>query len=400
MMRVLASLMMMAIVVTARAAVDPATIGSWQAGTPGQMISLQIQPDGRCVLAGHQGMCATMGALLVFQSAVGALTYQWIAADGFLHLTRGDAGTTVSFRRAGSETTPQPESRSRRPATPASPKSAAPKQEATARTAPPEAGSPTAVSKEAWGITFAPPSGWRSVEKDGNVLVVSDTEAGLILLQFVPRMSRQEMLTAYREGVRDQGFMAMPIAEAADFDAPGGPALAGLMEGLAQDGTTIRVRSIGIVSRFGSAVVVLGLTTPAQFDNLRSRTEALARSIAFKSPPKAAPITGQYQFIYVSKVGSYSRESSLTLCASGRFSKSGEMSGSGSAGSAYVGRGNSGTWSAVGDGDAGTVTLNWSGGGTSTLSYRVSTNPRDRSGWGPAIRFGNDLYQKTGNGNC
>lgn len=38
--------------------------------------------------------------------------------------------------------------------------------------------------------------------------------------------------------------------------------------------------------------------------------------------------------------------------------------------------------------------------GTRSLPYRVSTNPRDRSGYGAALYFGNDLYQKTGDGRC
>jgi hypothetical protein len=31
---------------------------------------------------------------------------------------------------------------------------------------------------------------------------------------------------------------------------------------------------------------------------------------------------------------------------------------------------------------------------------RVNTDPRDRSGYGAALYFGNDLYQKTGDGRC
>ena len=376
-------------------------VGSWQAGAPGQAIALQILPDGRCALAGRQGVCASAGAMMMFQSAEGSLAYQWSVSGGVLQLSRGDAGGAVSFQRVGDKATPPAVASTVPPPAPAPPLSPRPLAAAAASPpAAPERGARNTVQKEAWGLSFAVPGGWRAVERDGSQLVVSDTEAGLILLQFVPRSSRQELLAGYREGLQDQGFVARPVAEATEFDAPGGAALAGLMEGRAQDGTTIRVRSIGVLSRFGGAVVVLGLTTPQQFQNLQSRVESIARSVAFQAPPKAAPIAGQYQYIYVAKTGSYSREASLTLCASGRFSKSGEMSGSGTAGSAYVGEGNAGNWSAAGDGSAGTLTLNFNGGGSASLPYRVSTNPRDRSAWGPAIAFGNDLYQRAGEGNC
>ncbi len=385
----------------AQAVIDPAMVGSWQAGTPGQAISLQILPDGRCALAGHQVVCASAGAMMMFQSAEGSLAYQWSVSAGVLQLSRGDAASAVSFQRLGDKAAPPALAQAQPAPAPAPAVSPRPPVAAAANpSAAPQRDARSTVQKEAWGLSFVVPGGWRAVEKDGSQLVVSDTEAGLILLQFLPRSSRQELLAGYREGLHDPGFVARPVAEASEFDAPGGAALAGLMEGRAQDGSTIRVRSIGVLSRFGGAVVVLGLTTPQQFQNLQARVESIARSLAFQAPPKAAPIAGQYQYVYVAKTGSYSREASLTLCASGRFSKSGEMSGSGSAGSAYVGGGNAGNWSAVGDGSAGTLTLNFNDGGSASLPYRVSTNPRDRSAWGPAITFGNELYQRSGAGNC
>lgn len=386
------------------AAVDAGLVGTWQAGAAGQAIVLQVQADGRCALAGRQGQCATLGALMMFQNPEITLAYQWAVAGATLQLSR-DGGSPVVFQRVGegSATTPLAQA----PAAPPRPPATAATQAATPAATPaarplamPERMAGTLFQKDAWGVSFNLPPAWRAVEKDGKVLVVSDTEAGLMLVQFVPRTTRAELLAGYREGLRDGGFVAMPVAEATAFDVAGGTALAGLMEGRAQDGTSLRVRSIGVLSRFGGAVVVVGLTTPPQFSKLQASTEALSRSISFQAPPKAAPIAGQYQYVHVSKVGSYSREASLTLCASGRFTQRGEMSGSGSAGSAFSGNGGGGTWSAVGDGMAGSLTLVFNGGGSSTLPYRVSTNPGDRSSSGPAVQFGNDLYQKAGDGNC
>lgn len=264
----------------------------------------------------------------------------------------------------------------------------------------PAAGARPSFYREAWGLGFTVPPNWRTADKDGLLLVASDTEAGLMIVRFVPRATREELLAGYQQGLQEAGFMAAPVEDARPFDVPGASGLAGVMEGQAQDGTTLRVRSIGVLSRHGGAVVVLALTTPQQFARLQSRADALARSIVFSAPPKAAPIAGDYQFIHVSQSGSYSREARLTLCASGRYRSSGEMAGSGAAGSAYTSNGQGGSWSASGDASGGSLVLQPDGGGARSLNWRVSTNPRDRSGWGPALYIGNELYQKVGEGRC
>jgi hypothetical protein len=255
--------------------------------------------------------------------------------------------------------------------------------------------------REAWGLGFTVPPAWRTADKDDLLLVVSDTEAGLMIVRFLPRASREELLAGYRQGIQEAGFVARPVAEAQPFELPGATGFAGLLEGQAQDGTTIRVRSVGVLSRFGGAAVVVGLTTPPQFAQLQARVDALARSLVFSAPPKAAPIAGDYQFFHISQGGGYSREARLTLCASGRYTTGGELSSSGAAGALTSSAGaNGGTWSATGDATGGTLLLQSAAGGTRSLPYRVSTNPRDRSGYGAALYFGNDLYQKTGDGRC
>ncbi|MBI5067226.1 MAG: hypothetical protein HZB56_03230 [Deltaproteobacteria bacterium] len=261
-------------------------------------------------------------------------------------------------------------------------------------------GKGTRVDRPGWGVSFALPGGWKSAEKEGVIVAGSDTEAGLIVVRFLPTTSRAELVSGFAEGIQEQGFAARPVGSATDFAAPGGTGLAGVLEGMAQDGSVIRVRSVAVLSGHGGAVVVLGLTTRAQYAALAARVDALGRSVTFRAPPRGTAIAGDYQFIYVSKVGSYSREARLVLCRSGRFQSSGEMAGSGSAGSAVVSRGNGGTWTAAGDATSGSLTLTWSGGGTTTLRYQASQDPRDRSGWGPALRIGDTLYQKAGPGDC
>ena len=38
--------------------------------------------------------------------------------------------------------------------------------------------------------------------------------------------------------------------------------------------------------------------------------------------------------------------------------------------------------------------------GTAEVPYKVSTDAEHRSGYGPAVWFGNDLFQKSGSGDC
>jgi hypothetical protein len=151
---------------------------------------------------------------------------------------------------------------------------------------------------------------------------------------------------------------------------------------------------------FGGALVVAGLTTPPQFPTLKARADALATSATFTKPPKVSSLAGNYEWFYLSKDGQYSRESRITLCRSGAFQRSGEMAGSGAAGSAVVDHGNHGTWAATGDASSGTLTLTYGSGASESLPFRVSTRPQDRSAYGPGVTIGDTLYQKTGPGDC
>ena len=275
--------------------------------------------------------------------------------------------------------------------------SAAPRPSATAL---PEMGSRTTITKEGWGVTLALPGGWKGGEKDGMVLAGSDGEAGLILVRYLPKVTRDELLAGYQAGINEGGFVARPVVPATPLPVKGGTAVAGVLEGMGSDGSMVRVRSVGVMSQFGGAVVVTGLTTRPMYATLEARTDAIAQSVTFRAPPRNGSLAGSYQYVYVSKSGSYSRESRITLCQSGRFTRSSEMAGSGGAGSAVTSRQGGGTWQASGDGLSGTITLTWGNGTSSTLPYRVSQDPKDRSGFGPGVQIGEATYQKTGPGGC
>ncbi len=253
--------------------------------------------------------------------------------------------------------------------------------------------------KDAWGLELRVPTGWRSGEQNGVLLMGGDSEAGLIVVRYLPKTTQAELVSGYQGGVNEEGVRLSPSGEAQEFKAPGGTALSGELSGLSAEGATLRAQSVAVLSRWGGAAVVFGLTDEAHFAGLRARVEEIARSLRFREPkaPKGAEVlAGRFEYVYVSKSGSYSREAKITLCADGRFTKGGELAGSGSAGSAVSAHHNGGTWSSEGDRESGQLTLLYRDGSTETLPYRVSRDPRDQSAYGPAVSIGDTKYQRTG----
>ena len=98
--------------------------------------------------------------------------------------------------------------------------------------------------------------------------------------------------------------------------------------------------------------------------------------------------------------GSYSREQHAALCSDGTFFMNRETASSGSSGTAGIHGGDSGRWTAQGNEMRGTLTLSFANGQQEQIPYATSTNPKDRSGYGPAVIFDGTNYQRTGDGNC
>jgi len=254
------------------------------------------------------------------------------------------------------------------------------------------------------------PGGWRGAEKDGVLVMGGESEAGLIVVRFVSKIDREAMTAEYARGLHEGGMNLMPAAPAQDYRISGAKGVAGELAGMGPNGAQVKGRAIGLLSPFGGGLVVFGVTTTEQYPVLKARTEAVAQSVSFTAPkmPKGAEVlAGRYEFIYVSPAGGYSREAKITLCSDGRFSKGGEMSGSGKLGyeaptnwGAATSHNNGGTWSSQGDATQGTIILNYSNGQSETLRYQVSQDPKDRSAYGFGVTIGTTKYQKAGPGNC
>jgi hypothetical protein len=208
----------------------------------------------------------------------------------------------------------------------------------------------------------------------------------------MPSTDRQGLTAAYGQGLQESGVNLMPTARLEDFSGRG---LAGELGGVGADGQRLRARVIGAPTPFGDALVFVGVTTAEQYARLAPRVDALAASAHFerpKTPPANLAIAGRYSFLFVSSSGgSYQRQDNVSLCSSGVFYRGGEMSGSGYAGSAATARKNGGRWTADGDGQNGTITLQYGDGQVERLRYQKS---------GLDIVLNGRKYGRSGDGNC
>jgi hypothetical protein len=354
--------------------VDAKLVGVWT----GNGTTLKVETNGRCSVGPEVGKCQTLRGALFYQGPDGNVaTYGWkVAGDD---LTISGNGMNQVFKRGSDSPAPAPA-----PAPGTAPPAPAP--------APPPGATAGRWSHPTWGLDFALPAGWKAGERDGLVLLGSDTEAGLIIVRFMPKTDRQMLMAGYREGLQESGISLMPT-KAIEELAGGG--VAGELGGTGQDGSRLTARVIGVTTPFGDAAVFLGLTTPEKYAGLKPRVDALAASASFtqpKIPPANVAIAARYSYIYVSTSGgSYSRQDNLSLCSNGTFYRGGEMAGSGSAGSAVTSRQNGGRWTADGDGQNGTVTLQYGNGSVERLRYQKS---------GLDIVLNGKKYGRWGDGNC
>ena len=249
-----------------------------------------------------------------------------------------------------------------------------------------------------WGLSFATPPQWMVNDRGMVLLLGSNSEPGLMVVRFLRKTDAAKLRAGYAEGLNEEGLHLVPTVPLQSLALGKLRALAGELGGTSQDGQRIRARVIGVPTPYGDAAVVLGITTEEKYARLKSTTDALAASLAFRKPTLPAAqefLAGRYWAFSGSSSysGSYSSEAKMALCADGTFR-------SGSAGIAGVQHGAGGRWSAEGDELQGTVTVTYADGRSERYPYVASTDPRDRSAYGPAVSFGGRKYQRSGDGAC
>ena len=243
-----------------------------------------------------------------------------------------------------------------------------------------------------WGISFVTPAGWKVGERQGLLLMGSDTEAGLIVIRLARKATLEQLIQDYGEGMQEEGLKLMPTMQAQNFAAGQNRAVAGELAGVAQDGARIRARTVAVASPYGDAAVVLGMTTEEKYAGLKPRVESIASSFQF-IPPQAPPIleaiAGQWFYISSSSFGSSERY--LNLCSDGRFSSQSGTYSSGGAGTVYGEGGDSAQWTAEGDENQGVIVVTFPNG-------NVERHPYQRSG--SDLMVNSRTFARYGDGSC
>ena len=245
---------------------------------------------------------------------------------------------------------------------------------------------------EKLGLSFVTPPGWKVGERQGLLLMGSDTEAGLIIIRLARRTSLQQLVQDYSEGMQEEGLQLMPTMQAQEFPAGQNRAVAGELAGMAQDGARIRARAVAVASPFGDSAVVLGMTTVEKYPQLKPRVESIAASFQFsqpQAPPVLEAIAGQYYYISASSYGSSERY--INMCSDGRFSNTSGTYSTGGAGTAYGEGGQSAQWTAEGDANQGVIIVTFPNG-------NVERHPYQRSG--SDLMVNNRTFARYGDGSC
>lgn len=375
----------------AGAASNAALVGTWSGEFAGEPFQLILNADGTGQMDGPIRW-QVQGSKLVIAEADGTTAYNFVLKGSKLTVSGGDLEAPLTLARTGES--------SQAPAPPASkPARSSPEPGSIAIAKGPQ------YQQAQWGVNFTTPAQWFVTDKQVALLVASNTEPGLMVVRFLRKTTADKLRTGYADGISEDGIRLMPVGQLQAFPAGKLQGLAGELAGQSNQGQRLKARIIGVPTPFGDAAVVLGVTTEDKYPRLKATTDALAASLGFVQP-KVTPVreflAGRYEFFsgHSTYSGSYSRQAKLSLCASGAFYSNSETSSSGTGGLAGVHGGGGGTWTADGDEFHGTAIVTHPNGQRETYEYVVSTDPKDRSGYGPAVSFGGTKYQRTGDGNC
>ncbi|HLL53668.1 MAG TPA: hypothetical protein VK447_08990 [Myxococcaceae bacterium] len=254
--------------------VDPEVVGEWRATAFSMDVVLRIDADGTSSLLDMVGQCtATEGQLSFKSTAGGSIQYQYAVRGEVLSLSGGDLDRSFDFRRVRAGA---PEAK----AAPAAATAAAPSDDGETQTS--EKGAE--FFDASWGVRFRAPAEWRYAKRAGGLLVVSDTEPGLMIGQFRPQVGRAQLEQEMRQPIQQQQAQLLPVNEITELRIGDYVALDGEYAGKSNKGVGLRMRALAVMAPSGSAFAILALTTEGLFPILRMRAEELIRSVRFEAP--------------------------------------------------------------------------------------------------------------------
>jgi hypothetical protein len=140
-------------------------------------------------------------------------------------------------------------------------------------------------AQDGWRVKVPP--AWKYVVNDGSLVLGSDTEAGLMTVEFTPGLTLAQMEETAKQGIAEEGVMLRPVGPPKRMKVAGQPAVVADFSGQTADGTAILGRGIGIAGAQGG-VVVLGITTPEKMNALSRRIDEVGRTIKLFKPKVSA----------------------------------------------------------------------------------------------------------------
>ena len=204
---------------------DPNLAGQWVAPVPGTSwtVTLRIETSGRCSIDEDSGFCQVRGGVLTFRESDGeTVRCSCRLQNGQLILSGDDMTEPMVFRRAG------------RPGGGASGAAPAPRPGAVPAAAP-QRSRPPGYPHEDWGLGFDVPPAWKVAKREDALLLVSDSEPGMIVIRLVRGTSESALLEDYGEGLTEEGLRLMPSSRSQPFSSGGYKGLAGELAGVAAD---------------------------------------------------------------------------------------------------------------------------------------------------------------------
>jgi hypothetical protein len=254
-----------------------------------------------------------------------------------------------------------------------------------------------AVTDPAWGFSFSAPPGWKMKMDSNGALLGHDRIAGVILVFPHSASSLSDLRVQMLKGISEQ---AVQLGLTAEPKPLGKNALSAECQGIA-NGQEVMGRAIGALSPYGGGAIVIAITSPQAYGKeLSAAAEKIVLGMQFPKTDAAAvarALAGSWSSV------SASSQSQFTLGADGRFSEYSESAHSGNFSDQYGndtgnwGTGGaqqaSGTWSARGTKEKGSIQFRYNDGKQSSYEYRVHVE--NGTVYWNEYYFGGILYGKS-----
>ncbi|UZR95116.1 hypothetical protein [Chondrinema litorale] len=230
-----------------------------------------------------------------------------------------------------------------------------------------------------WGIGYQTPNGWTMQAGDGIIYFISsDQKLIMILMPNEESKSLADLKYAAQQGLTDQSVQLSTKGEIVNFGNDGvATALQGVFNGRQALGYVV-----GRLSPYQVGATVLGVCETADYNNaFKQQVESFARNIQFSQPVRATTSSGAVadwgtymkgrKLSYLKSDTGFYMEIHIYLCSDGSFAYKDNSGGFGNGASIVADSKYTGRWQAFGNGNSGTLVLNFNDGSKSTYNTEL-----------------------------